>query len=276
MMFVWTSYAQIPNPGFENWTDGDPDGWSTYDVLWNSVTQSADAHSGSYAVRLEIIDFMGSPMPPILEANFPVTERFSSLTGYYKFIPIDDEDIFSINIFLFYGSSIWEIAGSGILEIANTAESYTKFTVPIEYFTEDTPVSAWLIFLIELGSDNEAPGSYVLLDDLSLNQGPVTSVEDAGHLPLAFNLNQNYPNPFNPSTEIAFTIPSESYVELKIYDMLGKEVATLASDTFSPGNYTRTFTAVHLPSGIYIARLNIVSIDNGIMKSNSVKMTLLK
>ena len=66
---------------------------------------------------------------------------------------------------------------------------------------------------------------------------------------------QNYPNPFNPSTTIKFSIPSESHVILKIYDMLGREVRTLLNEEKVPGNYSVNFIAGNLPSGVYLYKL---------------------
>ncbi|MBU1116915.1 MAG: S8 family peptidase [Bacteroidetes bacterium] len=80
-------------------------------------------------------------------------------------------------------------------------------------------------------------------------------------LPLEFSLSQNYPNPFNPSTTINYTIPrnteyySVQHTALKIYDILGREVATLVSKQQSAGNYEVTFDAKNLTSGIYFYKL---------------------
>jgi hypothetical protein len=68
-------------------------------------------------------------------------------------------------------------------------------------------------------------------------------------------LMQNYPNPFNPSTQIAFSISKAGSYVLKVYNMLGQEVATLANRHFSPGSYTENFNASRLSSGIYIYQL---------------------
>ncbi len=68
--------------------------------------------------------------------------------------------------------------------------------------------------------------------------------------------NQNYPNPFNPSTVIRFMLPADNHVTLKVYNMIGQEVATLIDDYKSAGLYKATFDATDLPSGIYIYRLN--------------------
>ena len=70
-----------------------------------------------------------------------------------------------------------------------------------------------------------------------------------------FVLNQNYPNPFNPSTTISFELPSESFVSLKVYNVLGKEVATLVSEKLVAGRYDVTFNGSQLTSGVYFYRL---------------------
>jgi hypothetical protein len=83
-------------------------------------------------------------------------------------------------------------------------------------------------------------------------------------LPSSFKLFQNYPNPFNPVTKIKFEIPpfnpplskgGRGGVSLKIFDILGKEVATLVNEQLSPGIYEVTFDGLNLPSGIYFYQL---------------------
>ncbi|MCP5063005.1 MAG: cellulase family glycosylhydrolase [Ignavibacteriae bacterium] len=87
-------------------------------------------------------------------------------------------------------------------------------------------------------------------------------VEDENESSFDFNLEQNYPNPFNPSTEIKYTIPTEktftskaTNVLLKIYDILGNEIAVLVNEKQSPGNYSVNFDASNLSSGIYFYEL---------------------
>jgi flagellar hook assembly protein FlgD len=83
----------------------------------------------------------------------------------------------------------------------------------------------------------------------------ITGIEGENTTPVGFFLNQNYPNPFNPSTTIEFTLPKSEYVELKIYNILGKEVSTLVSMKLNPGNHTYTFDGKNLATGIYYYQL---------------------
>jgi len=83
-----------------------------------------------------------------------------------------------------------------------------------------------------------------------------TGVSSIGvEVPESFLLKQNYPNPFNPTTNINFSIPKSGLVSLKVYDMVGKEVATLINEVKNAGNYLVGFNAANLPSGAYFYRL---------------------
>jgi hypothetical protein len=82
-----------------------------------------------------------------------------------------------------------------------------------------------------------------------------TKIVEVIVMPEQYALSQNYPNPFNPSTVLEFSIPKESFVEVKVFDVLGNEVITLAKNNYAAGTYKTDFNADDLPSGIYIARL---------------------
>jgi len=83
----------------------------------------------------------------------------------------------------------------------------------------------------------------------------VTSVEDQHGTPSVFQLEQNYPNPFNPSTTIRFSTPNRGIVRLKVFDGLGREVASLVNEELPSGEYERAFDASALCSGVYFYRL---------------------
>jgi len=91
---------------------------------------------------------------------------------------------------------------------------------------------------------------------LKLKYDVTVDVEDVKtELPTDFNLYQNYPNPFNPSTKIKFVIPKSSFVNLKVYNVLGKEAATLVNEERPAGTYEVEFNGTGLPSGVYFYRL---------------------
>jgi hypothetical protein len=91
------------------------------------------------------------------------------------------------------------------------------------------------------------------IDQIGLNSITATGVEsyNKDNLPTKYELRQNYPNPFNPSTAISYSILKSGLVTLRIYDILGKEVATLFNGQKTPGNYAVNFNASNLSSGIY-------------------------
>lgn len=89
-----------------------------------------------------------------------------------------------------------------------------------------------------------------------LSGGLITSVEHLSNiLPTEYRLEQNYPNPFNPETTIRFVLPKRSSVTLKLFDILGKEVATLVDEELQPGEHKVVFDARSLSSGVYFYRL---------------------
>jgi hypothetical protein len=99
----------------------------------------------------------------------------------------------------------------------------------------------------------------------------VTSIGNLqNELPKCYYLSQNYPNPFNPVTKISYEIPKSGLVTLKVYDILGKEIATLVNEVKNPGSFVVDFNGSSLSSGIYFYRLE----SNGFVSTK--KMMLIK
>ena len=92
---------------------------------------------------------------------------------------------------------------------------------------------------------------------LQIQDGLITSAPPLSTMPRQLDLFQNYPNPFNPSTIISFSLLSRSFVSLKIFDLLGRELVTLVLDELPEGHYTKLWNATNMPSGIYFSRLEV-------------------
>jgi len=105
------------------------------------------------------------------------------------------------------------------------------------------------------------PGLFVdkyfrMMTDFFTTESGITSVDtEERNTPTKFSLSQNYPNPFNPSTTITFSLPTKSFVTLRVFDSLGRVVSTLVSEEMLPGTYSRQWTAEEVPSRTYFYRL---------------------
>ncbi|MDZ7625600.1 MAG: T9SS type A sorting domain-containing protein [Ignavibacteriaceae bacterium] len=107
-------------------------------------------------------------------------------------------------------------------------------------------------------------------EDISYTDLTVTDVENNNYPLSEFKLDQNYPNPFNPSTVIRYQLPVNGNVSLKVFDLLGREVATLVDEYRAAGKYKTTFNAVELANGVYFYEVRAGSY------SETKKMILLK
>jgi len=97
---------------------------------------------------------------------------------------------------------------------------------------------------------------WMYLDYLAVPTRILTSVKNLAELPNSFSLGQNYPNPFNPTTTISFSLPSRSFVSLKVFDVLGREMATIVSEELPAGSYTRQWNEGRSASGVYYYQMN--------------------
>lgn len=151
-------------------------------------------------------------------------------------------------------------------EIANYVQSTKSDPKDLGYIT------------LRQGTSTAAPD--LIIDGLRVAKtwSTITDIKNVTeNIPTQFELSQNYPNPFNPETSIKFSIPKESNVSLKIYDVLGNEVATLVNEVKQAGVYNVNFNAKNLTSGLYIYKLQAVNPDkSGQVFIQTKKMMLIK
>ncbi len=112
--------------------------------------------------------------------------------------------------------------------------------------------------------------------DQVINADPPTGLAENEVEVDDFRLSQNFPNPFNPSTSIRFEIAERSFVQLKVYDLLGSEIATLVDEERSEGIYNELFIANEFPSGVYMYSLSVQSAEGKNIFRENKKMMLVR
>lgn len=142
------------------------------------------------------------------------------------------------------------VAGAGN---SNSAMSYS-------FIDKNVKSGKYIYRLKQIDND----GAYSYSEEIVVETGHAMS------LPTEYSLYQNYPNPFNPTTMISYQLPEDSRVMLKIYDMVGREVASLVNEFREAGTYSVSFDASKLTAGLYIAKLTAGKY------AKSIKLSLIK
>ena len=154
------------------------------------------------------------------------------------------------------------LPGGGMTEALRVRSDVTENTQTSDGSTYSRRIS--YLFITNTGTqisvdaaDTTQPSSGVIdITGITYINAGITGVKQAdNNVPQKFLLEQNYPNPFNPTTQINYSIPSAQKVTLKVYDELGKEVATLVNNEQAAGNYTVDFDASRFASGVYFYRI---------------------
>ena len=144
----------------------------------------------------------------------------------------------------------------------NTAVRWSSFNMGFETSIAPNTIIRSVVgqsFVGESSSSDMRSISGFLTDPVL--RGIVLSVHDKQEIPLSFLLRQNYPNPFNPSTIIRYQLPVSSWVTMKVYNVLGQEIATLLNnELMDEGMQEYEFNASNLPSGVYFYRIVVQDI----------------
>jgi hypothetical protein len=265
-------YAQIPNNGFEQWDQGEPIDWITSNQWFlSTVSRTENSHSGLSALKLQTLSTGTFLIPAIITAGtdgygFPVSQRHEQLSFYYKF----NKTVSTAYLYIAVGfKKNGETIGAEFITITEASDDFVALNIPITYLSTEVPDSAVIVMQVsDQVSDTSASGSFAVIDDISFNA--VSDVDEDDVKLSDFNLAQNFPNPFNPSTKISWRSPVGSHQTLKVYDIIGNEVATLVDEYKPAGSYSVEFDASKLSSGVYLYQLKLDS------KIITKKMTLIK
>lgn len=197
-------------------------------TLLKSITLD-ESSGGGTPLSVELVSFSAS----MKRANVELMWETATEKNNYGF---EIERVESVQHLQGVGHVVWEkigfVEGSGT---TNSAKEYS-------YNDKPSKSGTYLYRLKQIDRDGKFGYSHEVEVII-------------GAAPLQFELSQNYPNPFNPTTTISFQLSNSGLTTLKVYDMIGREVATLVNGMKDAGDYSVTFDASKLSSGIYFSRL---------------------
>lgn len=250
--------AQIPNADFENWTSGNPTGWSTLNSIEaGSVTQSSTHYTGASSVSLNSLNFFGSYVGGIAGTNNILGDEFfvnagnpAALNGWYQ-LTVSGGDEFQIDVLTKNTSD----NGAGtITYTTNTGAVWKQFSDCINYSSGTADSAAIVMSLTNSGATHS--GSMVLVDDLSFGTCTPTGVAEISNNNVS--IEAAYPNPANTSCNIIFSLPGSSTVSIALYDLSGRKVLTALGNTvLSDGRYKVPVDVTKLTNGVYVYTISV-------------------
>jgi len=237
MMYAWEWIANQQAHNFSEYSYSAPTPYDSMSLTNGKVYFLVSAHTNNPIVFYDSnVDsgYSVDNIPPLTPRNTAGTPGAGRVTVHWS--PNPEADLRQYVVYR--GTSL-----GNITQIA---------TVKDTQFVDMSPPQSNVVYYAVSAQDihdNPGPRS----NPIAVNLTGV--IKQDGELPSSYALHQNYPNPFNPSTTITFALPRSGPVELKVYDVLGNEVAILVQDQLQRGTYRITWDPDRLSSGVYFYRL---------------------
>ncbi|MFN8698766.1 MAG: T9SS type A sorting domain-containing protein [Flavobacteriales bacterium] len=248
-----SAMAQIPNPSFETWASGEPEGWTTSNPASPSVTQVNDAHEGSSAAQMVTFSSSGLNFGGTLVSDeFPVSSTQQAFRGWYKANFVGGD---YLNVGVFINDAGDQPVQSGVNTVAASTNVYTQFSATMQNLSGGTPVFG-VVSLIIYGPDGSFIGTNigtsVTVDDLSW--GAPVSIEEIerGNT----SIESVIPNPSNGNPAmVQFTMARPGRVAIEVYDLTGKKVMDVLNQQMPTGRFRAEMNTAELSSGVYFVRM---------------------
>jgi hypothetical protein len=242
----WQSFL-VGHEDFENglvdW-QVDSSGWALSETAYRGKYSVSTSQGGSYPPNLDaaLTSKYGVDLSQMNEATLAFwTAYFIEPNKDFGYIEISTD-----------GAATWQRLG---IAFTGTQGAWKENSVSLSNFSGPGFNDVRLRFRFISDSTQARPMMGWFIDDIRIIPGATSVAAAQSARPDRFALYQNYPNPFNPSTTIAFALPKASFVTLKIYSLLGNEVAALVSEKLPAGKHQRVWQVKGLATGVYLCRL---------------------
>ena len=222
--------------------------WKSQMIKYNTRTKTMFDDNSKYPYLTEGT-WIENTMPNFTDPKDLFTTQLARIKAY----AIDKADTSSTGVL-----AVWRVVNTPV-----DYYTYYDWPIPVNLAYSNSDIKTAGLGGFPLGDLNWFPTQKAAwlvqrsqeYADIKNALGPVTAVKEVSNLPNKFELSQNYPNPFNPSTVISYTIPKAAYVTLKVYDVLGKEVATLVNQLQNANSYKVNLNASSLTTGVYFYKV---------------------
>ena len=256
-----------------NFLDSNPDvviTGSGYQRIGRTIAYAGDVNNDGYDDIIVGAPYMGAAVGPssyvyIYYGGSNMDEKpdviiektlfnFGKSASYAGDINNDDYDDIMIcdekNVYFFLGGSQMDTIPDFTLHVSNFFDGIQSISLAGD--VNNDRYKDILISTFEPSSGDTRIGKvYIYSGNFN-----ITGIKSNPTVTNIFTLYQNYPNPFNPVTNVKYSIPKESFVTIKVYDILGKEISSLVNERKSAGDYSVEFNAGKLPSGVYFYRMH--------------------
>lgn len=248
----------IPNT-WENENGLDPDNYEDGKLIAENGYSNLENYIHSIQTQGEF-----TPAPGPLSLLEPVGETSVSVQPEFTWTSATFAESYELQI--------KDGTGDGANTVYETTVSDTMYAFP-----QDSQLVGSETYFWRVRGKNDT-GTGLWSDFVFFETEMSTSTETASSMPEKFTLSQNYPNPFNPTTNINYGLPQSAHVEIKVYDMAGRQVSQVVNRRQSAGFHTVQFDASSLASGVYVYRLTATSSEatQNTMFTLTRKMTLIK
>jgi len=251
------AFAQppVPNGNFEIWGDGEPANWSTNADSGNGIIAQVPGVTGSAVSGTVIFDGgLGVTLVPSIvtytedEIGFPIDEEYPSASFQFKFNPVGNDVLF-MTIITYDSEGIQ--TGLGFTYFQEAATTFTLGEIPINYFSSGTASMFISATISNLDTGIPSEGSSFVLDNFAI-ENSTSSVQE--NTEANFSISSIYPNPAIDNVTISYTSPSSDMLHAEIYDLSGKLVKKVSTQT-SVGREQLEIELSGINSGLYLLQI---------------------